>query len=404
MNGIVLAGVDERFLRRLRRTFGPDADDMRTWPGDITGDPAQVASELARLGTTVVALGAAAGEDEALAVAHALDVDHPEVVVILVGRPTPALMSEALRAGIRGVVAPTGTPADLRAAFEDATVAANRRRVALSDVPDLTARRRVITVLSPKGGSGKTTIATNLALGLAQHAGDGVALVDLDLQFGDVATALRLIPEHSMADLAHLESLDSTKLKVLLTPHPSGVFALCAADTPAAGEEVTADQAAAAIKQLAADFAFVVVDTPGGLGEHTLSAIEQSSDLVLVAPMDVPGVRGLRKCIDALDELGMTSARRHVVLNRADAKVGLGANDIAKTLGLEIDIYMPSSRDVPVSVNQGTPLLESQPRSPVSRTLVELVDRFLPQKGQQRADQVHQPDQRTSSWFHRKGA
>jgi pilus assembly protein CpaE len=128
---------------------------------------------------------------------------------------------------------------------------------------------------------------------------------------------------------------------------------------------------------LAADFDYVVVDTAAGLDEHALAAADRSDDLVLVCVTDVPTVRGLRKAVDAIDMLGMTRQRRHLVLNRADDRVGLSARDVEATLGLGVDAAVPTSRSVPISMNQGSPLVESDPRSPVARSLTQFAQRLI---------------------------
>ena len=236
---------------------------------------------------------------------------------------------------------------------------------------------KVITVLSPKGGVGKTMVATNLAVGLARRASGMAALVDLDLCFGDVATSLLLDPKHGIEQVARAaRALDDAGVKVLLTRHTSGLHVLCAPDDPAAGEEVSPEDVTSVIDVLAADLPYVVLDTGAGLDEATLTAVERSTDIVVVGAMDVPSLLGLRKALDALDRLGMTAARRHLVLNRADSRAGLEASDVESTLGLPVTVAIPSTRAIPLSVNQGKPIVESDWRSSAGRALQELVDLF----------------------------
>lgn len=236
---------------------------------------------------------------------------------------------------------------------------------------------RVITVISPKGGAGKTTVATNLAVGLARRAAGMAALVDLDLTFGDVASALLLDPKHSIGQVARAaRAIQDAAIKMLLTQHSSGLHVLCAPDDPIEGDEVTDDDVTSVLQVLSADLPYVVIDTGAGLDAATLTAIEHSTDLVLVGAMDVPSLLGLRKGLDVLDRLGMTGARRHLVLNRADSKVGLEASDVEDTIGLPVTVAIPSSRAVPVSVNQGRPIVETDWRSPAGKALQSLVDVF----------------------------
>jgi pilus assembly protein CpaE len=180
-----------------------------------------------------------------------------------------------------------------------------------------------------------------------------------------------------MADaVAVAPTLDSTAVKVFLTAHPSGLFALCAPRTPAEGEELSADAVGQVVRLLAKDLAYLVIDTGAGLDEPTLAAVELSTDLVFVGAMDVPSVRSLHLEIEALDALGMRGQRRHFVLNRADSRVGLRPEDIEAAIGLKVHVSLPSSRAVPISVNQGSPVLESEPRAPIARGFLDLVYRF----------------------------
>lgn len=121
----------------------------------------------------------------------------------------------------------------------------------------------------------------------------------------------------------------------------------------------------------------MVVDTAAGIGERVLSAVEVSTDLILVCDLSLAGVQGIKKVVDALDKLGMTSASRHFVLNRADARVGLDAGEVAAIVGMKIDAKVPSSRLVPLSMNQGVPVVEAAPRSPVAHALNDLAHRFV---------------------------
>jgi pilus assembly protein CpaE len=225
-------------------------------------------------------------------------------------------------------------------------------------------------------------VATNLAAQLAAGAPGRVVIVDLDLQFGDVASALGLGPQSTMADAARADGkLDSTALKVFLEPHPSGLYALAGPHFPAEAEDVSSATAGHVIDILAAEFAYVVIDTGAGLDEYALTAAERSDDLVFVCVTDVPSVRGLRKALDAMDLLGMTKARRHLVLNRSDDKVGLSTRDVEATIGLPVDASVPTSRSVQISINQGSPIVASEPRSPAGRALSELAERFSHQPG-----------------------
>jgi pilus assembly protein CpaE len=237
---------------------------------------------------------------------------------------------------------------------------------------------RVITVASPKGGVGKTTVSTNLAIGLTAAAPQSTVLVDLDVQFGDVASALGLVPEYTLPDAVRgPASEDTMVLKTFLTQHPSGLYAVCGAESPAEGDTVSGDDVTRLLASLAREFRYVVVDTAPGLSEQTLAALDRASDVVMLTSMDVPGVRGLRKELDVLRELAMIPAGRHVVMNFADPKGGLSVRDVELAIGTGVDVVLPRTASVPASTNQGVPLLQSgRRRDPMVKELRRLVSRF----------------------------
>jgi len=379
MSRLILATPSEDFEAQLRAAYGDAlSGDLRYWrDGLLRGHPSQVVEELAGTGADVIAIGPGIHPDSALDLARAFDRDRPEIVVVIVTEPTADMWAQAGRAGVRDIVAPTAVGEDLRASFDHAIETAESRRSRLGiEAETRPPSTRVIAVISPKGGSGKTTVATNLAVGLAQIAPHQVVLIDLDLQFGDVASALRLTPEHTIADTARTGVLDTTTLKVLLTPHPAELFALCAPESLAQADDLDPEHLAQVVRPLSSEFKYIVVDTSAGIDAHALAAMELATDLIMVCTTDVPCVRGVRKAVEALDIIGLSNQTRHFVLNRADARVGLSANDIESTLGMQIDVSVPSSQAMWLSLNSGTPILESDANSPAGRAMTELVTRF----------------------------
>jgi len=378
MSLVVVAAADAEFEERVRSVLSrPLGDGVQSWDRPLT-DAADVKA-LADRSPAAVILGPALGKDAAFTLAAHFDRFHPTISVLVVAPPSPDVWQRAMTTGTRGVISPDASDDELRAYLDQALEVAHRRAEA-AGVPaaPTTPHGRVITVISPKGGSGKTIVSTNLAVGLADRAPGKVVLVDLDLQFGDVSYALGVTPQHTIADaVSALDELDATTLKVFLTRHSSGLYALCAPDNPAAGEEIPATVVPTVIGLISSQFDYVVVDTPGGLTEHTLAALDLTTDVVLLADLDVPSARGLRKALDALDTLGMRWPHRHFILNRADSRVGLDKAGIAAAAGVAVDLELPSSRHVPLSLNEGRPLLSDNPRSPASRRLAELVERII---------------------------
>ncbi|CCG02935.1 AAA family ATPase [Blastococcus saxobsidens] len=378
MSGVVLAGGTPDLAARLQAVH-PQVEVLP--PGRLPTEPLRLFELLHGDLPEVVVLGPAAPLADILELAGRLDAAWHGVAVVLAAAPPAAALPDLMRAGVRELVAPDAEAAELAAAVGRAGEAALARRQALRPVTaGPTAPGRVVAVVSPKGGVGKTTVATNLAVGLAAAAPQSTVVVDLDVQFGDVATALGLAPEYTLPDAVSARaSEDSMVLKTFLTQHASGLFAVCGSDSPAAGDAVTGEDVSRLLASMARQFRYVVVDTAPGLSDQTLAAIDRATDVVLLSSMDVPGVRGLRKEIDVLTEFGLMPAGRHVVLNLAEPKSGLARADVERALGTPVDVVLPRSATVPASTNAGVPLLLGDARrDPATREMRRLLERFVP--------------------------
>jgi len=326
---------------------------------------------------------AAAGVPEALELTARLDVECPAVSVVLVTSAGPELALPAMRAGATDLLHPDADAAEvlrvLQRAVELAEVRFGQQTGPPSVVVDWAPTGQVISVVSPKGGVGKTTVATNLAVGLAGLAPQATVLVDLDIQFGDVASGLNLDPEYFLnSAVTGQASRDTMVLKTFLTLHETGLYVICAPDSPVEADTISAEDVRQLLRTLAAEFRYVVVDTAPGLSEHTLAAMDETTDLILLTSMDVPGLRGMRKEIDTLRELKLLQRRHQVVINFADAANGLTAADVQATIGAPVDLMLPRSKAAPTSVNLGVPLLQSGMRDPMTKQLRSLVERFAP--------------------------
>ncbi|MDT0195027.1 AAA family ATPase [Arthrobacter sp. AB6] len=382
MSRFVLITPDAGFDSRLRQAVGGGLHgSVQTFfTSLLPDDPHQLFAGLDQEQPEVLILGPEVPLDEALRFATILNVSFPELSVLVAAEPEPDFLLHAMRAGIKDIVSPDSDAAQLRVLLERASQSfASRHRTLAPQQAAESNKGLVIGVFSPKGGVGKTTVATNIAIGLGKIAPMSVVIVDLDLQFGDVASGLYLDPEHTVTDaVSPAASQDSLVLKAFLTVHPSSIYALCAPPTPVDADDITPDQIGRLIEQLSEQFQYVVVDTAPGLPEIGLAAMEKCTDVVWVSGMDIPSVRGLRSGLDILRQLDIDPDTRHVVLNMADSKTGLTVQDLESTIGAPIDVSIPRSRAVALSTNRGIPVLQEPVKDPAVKGLNHLVERFNP--------------------------
>lgn len=384
MSRFVLITPNTDFERRMQLAVAGMHGSLHVFQADyLPESPHDFLRQLAGEPPEVLILGPGLPVDGSLKLASVMDLQYPEISVVLVEPETKEVVLQAMRSGVRDLLDPAADPDSIRVMLERAALAAAGRRRGLgpgtSEHADHGAGGRIIAVMSPKGGVGKTTVATNLAVGLGKSAPMTVVIVDLDLQFGDVASGLMLDPEHTITDaVVGAASQDSMVLKTYLTVHPAGIYALCAPRNPVEMDRITGEHVTRLLIQLREEFHYVVVDTAPGLGEHVLATLEQATDAVWICGMDIPSIRGLRTGFKILTELNLVPEQRHVVLNMADRRAGLTLQDIEATIGAPVDVALPRSKSMPYSTNKGVPVLQDGSRDPAAKGLRQLVERFKP--------------------------
>ncbi|MFD0045985.1 CpaE family protein [Pseudarthrobacter scleromae] len=382
MSRFVLLSPSGEFDQKLRAAVAHGLrGSVQTIASDILpAGPAELFALLNQEQPEVLIIGPDVPYEEALRFAKVFDVQLPGLSLVLVSDIEPTFLVHAMRAGIRDILSPQADAAEIRVLLERACQSfATRHRSPETQAADNGGKGLVIGVFSPKGGVGKTTLATNIAIGLGQIAPMSVVIVDLDLQFGDVASGLYLNPEHTVTDaVTPAAAQDSLVLKAFLTVHPAGIYALCAPPNPVDADHITPDQITRLLEQLAQEFQYVVLDTAPGMPEIGLAAMEQCTDVVWVSAMDIPSLRGLRSGLEVLRQLEIMPESRHVVLNMADAKAGLNVRDVESTIGAPVDVSVPRSRAVALSTNRGIPVLQESKKDPAVKSLRQLVERFNP--------------------------
>ena len=309
----------------------------------------------------------------ACAIAERYRASRPALGVVLIRhRPDIATMGDAMRAGVREVVS-----------ADDAgeIAAACRRSEAVSAAFDSEAhageragRGMLVTVFASKGGCGKTTVSTNLGASFAAM-GLRTCIVDLDLQFGDVAIALQLEPVRSISDALGMQGgIDAQAASSLVVRVGPGLDALLAPPRPAEAEFITAEIAGDILEGLLGIYDVVIVDSPPAFNDVVLRAFDLADAYVLITTLDMPALKSLKITLDTLDALGYPRSRWNMVLNRSDSRVGLSPEDVERAIGMRVPTRVPSSSAVPASINQGVVLVDSAPRHPVSRALRHLAE------------------------------
>lgn len=305
---------------------------------------------------------------------------HPgRPLLVLCSHPTNGYLAEAMYAGAEDILTIPGA-GDLPAAkaMGDEMVAAAlkavaRRRGATAKAG--TELGSLICVLGLKGGSGKTLTSTNLAVALAGN-GARVAVIDLDLQFGDVGLALGLSPERTVYDLVRSGgSLDAEKVEDFLAVHPSGVRALLAPARPDEAGVVTPAFLNDLYPLLRQMHDFVIVDTPPSFTPEVISAVDSSDEVCMVAMLDALSLKNTKVGLETL-ELMAYRGRVRVVLNRADSQVGIAREDVVAVLGRSPDVLIPEDRHITRAVNQGEPIVSLRSRSAAARSFQALAHSY----------------------------
>jgi pilus assembly protein CpaE len=315
-----------------------------------------------------VVLGPAVNLQAAVNLADTLRVTRPALSVILLRlRVDTSVLAEALRSGMREVVEErdlTGLSLAVRRAHSLFKALSVER-----SGPAEHAHGRVITVFSAKGGVGKTTVSTNLAVALS-GMGQRVCLVDLDLAFGDVAISLQMFPTHTITEVVAIQGeFGIDELRPLLTTYSDTLSALLAPSAPDANEPAVRAIVGSILATLKQGFDYIVVDTPPAFDDHVLQAFDESDLLLLLLTPDIPALKNLKITLEMLDLLNYPRDKCRVVLNRAAAKVGLSAKDVEKTLKTPIFATIAAAHEVPASINRGEPIVTSMPRHPASQSV-----------------------------------
>ncbi len=309
-------------------------------------------------------------------------------IVILSIQNDPNYMRRAMLAGARDFLTKPPTIDELTSAIRRAGVMAREERLKVPQVSGAQAAKaggahalgvvgagKVITFYSPKGGSGCTTLATNLAICL-NNEDTTVVLVDGNLQYGDVAVFLNEQGKFSILDLTpRADELDPEIINNVTIKHSqSGVRILAAPMKPEQADMVSSDQFSKVIRYLRTIFSYVIIDTASSLQSITASAIDNSDLLILLTTQDIPSIKNSRLFLDEIDALGFDRTRIIFVMNKFDKRIGITPEKVGENLKQDITAVIPFEERVIVSVNRGIPFLLVDKSRPLSRAILSLAE------------------------------
>jgi pilus assembly protein CpaE len=302
----------------------------------------------------------------------ALSDAHGPAIVALTDSHPSRWFDEALALGVDEVVCLPQPPESLGMAVAKAKAMRSRRIIAAPVMAKGNRSAHVFTVFSTKGGSGKTVIATNLAVCFARQ-GKRTLLIDFDLHSGDDALVLGLSPRWTILDLVQSPGdLDSEKLAGFVTRHSSGVDLLPAPTRPDEEELVDVERLEPLLGVARQSYDAVVIDTSSLFSPATLLAIDHTDSLVLVGASDVPTIKSLKIALETLELLEMDVKDVRILMNRSGARVGLDDRDVERTLRREITYTLSSDKAIPISVNRGQPVVIDAPKSRVARSFYDM--------------------------------
>jgi len=260
------------------------------------------------------------------------------------------------------------------------TVAAPPQAAATAPVHAGPALGEVYLVISGKGGVGKTIVASNLAVSLANETNARVALVDLDLQFGDVGVMFNVDHPRTITDLVDtVDAADAESINTVLADGPSGVKILLSPLSPELADLVTTDHVRTVMRELRKMFDYIVVDGSSHLAESTLEVIEMASKIVLVTSLTIPSIKTAKLSLKVLDSLDVEAEDILLVVNRVDSHGDFNREAIESNLRTKVAVQLPHDpQAVGVSVTRGVPFVQLQPEAEISRSMRELVGQLAP--------------------------
>lgn len=325
------------------------------------------------------------GVSDGLWATQEISVRHPQTGIIIISvQKESDYMRRAMSAGARDYLV---KPFESDELFKTIETVAERERAKWENMPAAAVQKpvleghaRVFAIFSPKGGVGKSVITANLAVEVFKRTHKRVLIVDLDLQFGDIALLLNVAPKSSIAHIAELSppTMDGDFVESHISDSASGVRILAAPLKPEYAEVVTPKVIKDVLEVVKDLYDYIFIDTVPSFGPEVLVALDASDEIFLIVAPDFLALKNVTLGLAVMDTLNYPPNKVHLVLNRAQSLSAIKLKDAEKGLQRKILAEIPSDGEIVVgSVNRGQPLVLSHPSSPVAKAIAELADRII---------------------------
>ena len=346
------------------------------------GTGAEAVSQAKVLRPDIVLMDINMPEMDGIAATERLTVEAPETSIIIMSvQGEQEYLRRAMMAGAKNYLTKPFTGDELVGAIKQAFIRDQKVRDTARTAAGIKIPGRIISVFSSKGGVGKTTIAANLAVALSQRPGKRVAMVDLDLQFGDVALFLNILPRTTIADaILDIDHLDEATVSSYLTSYNERFQVLAAPLRPEQAENVTGAHVGAVLSRLRSLYDYVVVDTAPSFDDTTIAALDAADLVLVVAALDLPTIKNIKIGLEIMQSLGYGEEKVQLVLNRANSEGGLDTHEVEASLRRQFLMAIPSDgKTIVNSVNKGLPFVVTHPETPAAQRIFALADKVAPQ-------------------------
>jgi len=375
---VIAVGTPPTFRQQVARALALASEQVE-WLPSVTAVEELLGDRQERADVLVLSPGIK--ELDAFGLAQFLGRTSPTTAVVLVRERAPnGILPPAMRAGIRDVVDLSKGSDELKEALERAiSWSVNLRGVAGESLPPQPAgpKGTMVAVFSSKGGTGKTFLTVNLAVALATRTGRATAVVDADMDMGDVFSYFGRESNRQIQDLLAVGDLTVREEIVAAGTQLAPNLVGYAAPLEPGAEPVPGEAMAKLLRTIRSAFPFTVVDASADYSDQALATFDLSDVIFLIAGLDIVGVRHLSSAFRTLLSLGVPRERFRFILNRADSKVGLEAGEVERAMKLKIDGLIPSSRSVPIALNRGRPVYLEDPKSAVAKSIDAIAQKVI---------------------------